>query len=227
MASRKDEKERRRQERLAQERALAEQERRRRLYAIIGGAGLVLAAVAAIIVVIAAGGGDGGGDPGSSELTVKATDPPPQETDDLVQAAKKAGCVLRNPPIEGRTHVTKPVEYGTNPPTSGNHNPVPTPDGAYATSPTKEHLVHALEHGRIIIQWRPGTPRSRLAQLKGLFDEDPYHLILVPNNTDMPYAVAVTAWGHSAGCKKFTDDAFDVFRAFKTRYVDKGPEFVP
>jgi hypothetical protein len=89
------------------------------------------------------------------------------------------------------------------------------------------HLVHALEHGRVIIQWAPTTPRRRIAQLRGLFEEDPYHLILTPNGTKMPYEVAVTAWGHSASCKKFTSEAFDVFRDFKTRYVDKGPEFVP
>jgi hypothetical protein len=226
MASRKEEKERRRQERIAQERAAREQEQRRRLYAIFAGGGLVLAAIVAIVVVVAAGGGGGDGS-GGSELKIAATEPPPQKTDDLVAAAKKAGCKLSNPPIEGRTHVTTRVKYKTNPPSSGNHNPVPAADGAYAKSPGVYHLVHALEHGRIIIQWAPSVPERRIAQLKGLFDQDPYHMILTPNTTKMPYAVAATAWGHIAGCKRFTDATFDVFRAFRARYVDKGPEFVP
>jgi hypothetical protein len=144
-----------------------------------------------------------------------------------VRAAAAADCVLRNPAIEGRTHTTEKVEYKTNPPTSGNHDPVPSTDGTYGKAPGTQNLVHSLEHGRIIIQWAPSVPRRRLAQLKGLFDEDPYHLILTPNTTKMPYDVAITAWGHLAGCKRFTDEAFDVFRAFKTRYVDKAPEFVP
>jgi hypothetical protein len=224
MASRKEEKERRRQERLAQERALEAQERRRRLYAIVVGGGLVIAAIAAIVVVAASGGGGGSSD--SSGLPA-ATDPPPEKTRNLVAAAAAAKCTLKNPPIEGREHTTDPVKYKTNPPTSGNHNPQPAADGEYGKDPGTMHLVHSLEHGRVIIQWAPTTPRRRIAQLRGLFEEDPYHLILTPNGTKMPDAVAVTAWGHSASCKKFTSEAFDVFRDFKTRYVDKGPEFVP
>jgi hypothetical protein len=88
--------------------------------------------------------------------------------------------------------------------------------------------VHELEHGRIILQYDPKKiPPRRLSQLKGLFDEDPYHLVLTPNATKMPYTVAVTAWGHIAGCKRVTDGAFDVLRAFRERYQDKAPEFVP
>jgi hypothetical protein len=226
MASRKDEKERRRQERLAQERALHEQARRRRLYTFVVGGGLVLAALVAVVVVVAAGGGGGGG--GGDTLNVKAVDPPPQRQTDLVKAAQAANCKLLNPPIEGRTHTTKKVTYKTNPPSSGNHNPIPAADGAYGTAPPTEKLVHELEHGRIIFQYDPKkVPARRIGQLKGLFDEDPYHLVVTPNATNMPYAVAATAWGHIAGCKRFTDETFDVLRAFRERYQDKGPEFVP
>jgi hypothetical protein len=225
MASRKEEKERRRQERLEQERRLHAEERRRRLYAIVGGGGLALAAIVAIGVVVAAGGG--GSKKEANSLDVPKVNPPPEQTSNLTVAAKAAGCKLFNPPIEGRTHVTTPVKYKTNPPSSGNHYPVPEPDGEYGTAPPVTHLVHDLEHGRIIIQWAPSVSKRRIGQLRGLFDEDPYHLILTPNSTKMPYAVAATAWGHIAGCKRFTDKTFDVFRAFKTRYVDKGPEFVP
>lgn len=226
MASRKEEKERRRLERLEQEKRLHAEERRRRMYAIVGGGGLALAAIVAIVVVVAAGGSGGGGKEANT-LNVPKVDPPPEQTTNLVAAAKAAGCELKNPPIEGRTHVTTPVKYKTNPPSSGNHYPVPEPDGEYGKAPPVTHLVHDLEHGRIIIQWAPSVSQRRIGQLRGLFDEDPYHLILTPNSTKMPYAIAATAWGHIAGCKKFTDKTFDVLRAFKTRYVDKGPEFVP
>jgi hypothetical protein len=40
----------------------------------------------------------------------------------------------------------------------------------------------------------------------------------------MPYDVAVTAWGHLAGCKKMTDASFDVIRTFRDRYIDRAPE---
>jgi hypothetical protein len=224
MASRREEKERRRQERLEREQALKAQEQRRRLYAIVVGGALLVAAIVAIVVVASSGGG---GESANGAGLPKAIDPPPQKTNNLVRAAAAAKCTLKNPGIEGRTHVTSAVKYKTNPPTSGNHYPVPEPDGEFGKAPPVTHLVHDLEHGRIIIQWAPSTPKRRIAQLRGLFDEDPYHLILTPNTTKMPYQVAATAWGHIAGCKKFNDEVFDVFRAFKTRYVDKGPEFVP
>jgi hypothetical protein len=225
MASRREEKDRRRQERLERERAQKAQEQRRRLYAIVVGGGLLVAAIAAIVIVASSGGG-GGGSANSSGLPA-AIDAPPEKTNNLVRAAAAARCKLSNPPIEGRTHTTDPVKYKTNPPSSGNHYPVPEPEGEYGKAPPVTHLVHDLEHGRIIIQWAPSTPKRRIAQLRGLFGEDSYHLILTPNTTKMPYQVAATAWGHIAGCKRFDDKVFDVFRAFKTRYVDKGPEFVP
>jgi Protein of unknown function (DUF3105) len=225
MASRKEEKEKRRQERLARERAEQEQARRRRLYATVVGAVLVVAAIAAVVVVVAAGGGDGGSSDGSG-IGVDGIPPPTQRITALDAAAKAADCRLRNPPIEGATHVQKKVKYKTNPPTSGNHNPVPADDEAYGTPPPVEKLVHALEHGRIIVSYKRSLPQRRIAQLKGLFDQDPYHLILASNNS-MPYELAVTAWGHLAGCKKVSDESLDVLRAFRDRYRDKGPEFVP
>jgi hypothetical protein len=226
MASRKEEKERRRQERLARERAEKEQSRRRRLYATVAGAVLIVATIAAIAVVIAAGGGGDSGSEGSTDFPVPAATPPQQRISALDQAAKAGSCQLRNPPIEGRSHVEKKVKYKTNPPTSGNHNPVPADDKAYGKPPALENLVHSLEHGRIIVWYKRSLPRRRLAQVKGLFDQDPYHMLLA-TNASMPFEVAASAWGHLAGCKKITDESFDVLRDFRDRYRDKGPEFVP
>jgi hypothetical protein len=235
VASRKEEKERRRQERLEWERSQQEQGRKRRVYSIVAGGVLLTAAAAAVIVAVAAGGGDNGGghDPGSREggaaLEVAAVDPPAQKTSNLDEAASAANCKLSNPSVEGREHLKPDAatpKYATNPPTSGNHDPVPAEDGAYAKAPNVKNQVHALEHGRIILSYDPSISKQRLGQIKGLFDEDPYHLIVV-DNARMPYELAVTAWGHLAGCKKISDQSFDVARAFAERYVDKGPEFVP
>jgi hypothetical protein len=233
MASRKEEKERRRQERLAQERAAAEAAQRRRTYGIFAGGVLVVATAVVVVILVAVGGGsdgDGGSNGlGSEEGLPEAVDPPPQKIRDLAQAAKAADCRLSNPAIEGSTHVQGGVrvKYKTNPPASGNHDPIPANDGAYGKAPGIKHLVHALEHGRIEFQFDPSLPKRRIAQLRGLFDQDPYHVILTPNPTKMTYRVAATAWGHVAGCRRITDETFDVLRTFKERYRDKGPEFVP
>lgn len=225
MASRKEEKEQRRQERLARERAEREQNKRRRLYATVAGAVLVVATIGAIVVVVAAGG-DGGSSGEGAGFGIDGQPPPTQRITALDQAAKAADCRLSNPPIEGRTHVQEKVKYKTNPPTSGNHNPVPADDGAYSKAPPIERLVHSLEHGRIIVWYQQSLPRNRLARLKGLFDEDPYHMLLAASESS-PYEVAASAWGHFVGCKKFSNESFDVLRTFRDRYRDKGPEFVP
>jgi hypothetical protein len=232
MTSRREEKERRRVERLAAEQAAHEQAKRRRTYSIVVGGVLALAAVAAIVAVAATGGG-GNGHGGDASITgsesfSNAVTPPQQQETDLFTVAREAGCVLRNPVIEGRTHVPpdQDVEYKVNPPTSGNHDPNPAGDGVYSQPPTQattKNFVHTLEHGRIIIQYDPGLDKQRIDQLGGLFNDDPYHMVLMPNRR-MPYAVAVTAWGHLLGCKKVEDRTFDAIRAFRDRYRDQGPE---
>jgi hypothetical protein len=224
VASRREEKEQRRQERLARERAQREEARKRRLYSIVAGAVLAAGAVIAVVIAVAAGGGGSSTAAfGFSKKASHTSAPPPEKVTDLAQAAKVAGCKLENPPIEGRTHVTGKVKYHTNPPTSGNHYPIPQPDGVYTKMPPLTHLVHTLEHGRVEIEYSPSIAPTRLAQLGGFFNEEPSYMVLFPN-AQMPYRVAVVAWGHLAGCKKVTDATFDVIRAFKKRYLGAAPE---
>jgi hypothetical protein len=235
MASRQEEKERRRQEREALERKANASAARSRRLQIVGGVVLGIAAIAVVVILIAgSGGGDSGGD------TVQAAKVPiPKATDNaqagnLEAAAKAAGCKLTNPAVEGREHTTSKVTYKTNPPTSGNHNPTPAEDGIYeaGNEPEVEHLVHSLEHGRIILWYKPGTPKATTDKLETVVGEDSngvagYKTLMVQDDTKMPYAVAVTAWGHALSCPTMNDKFFDAFRAFRARYVDKGPEFVP
>lgn len=159
---------------------------------------------------------------------------PAQKTKDLAQAAKLAGCTVREEPDEGNDHVERDVtadDYGTNPPTSGMHNPTWAPDGIYepGNTPILGTLVHTLEHGRIDIQYRPGTAPATIANLAKLYEEldGGYHLLLFENTTAMPFAVAATAWDHLLGCPEFNDKVYDAIRAFTAEYVDKGPEVVP
>ena len=66
-----------------------------------------------------------------------------------------------------------------------------------------------------------------MASLKALFDEDPYHLLLFPNQTGMTYEVAATAWDNALVCETVSPEAYDAIRAFRDQFVDKGPELVP
>jgi hypothetical protein len=237
VAHRQEEKERRRQERL--ERETAEKKaaaRRRRLQYVIGGL-LAAAAIAGVVVLLVAGvgGGDGGdeGEPSGPSDAAAAVELPRQEIGDTDQAAKAAGCKLASPEIEGATHETKQFkgsDYKTNPPTSGNHDPTWYADGIYAPGDTPElgKLVHTLEHGRIDVQYKPGTPNETVLQLEALLNEsEGYHMLLFENTTGMSAQVAATAWGQSLTCPEMNDKVFDAIRTFRASYIDQGPETVP
>ncbi len=234
MAHRQEEKERRRQERLERERAeKAKVARRKRVQLALGG----LAAIAAIAVVVLLVSGSLGGDDSSAEPSEPAAADvtlPEPEIGDLREAARAAGGTLRNPDIEGRTHETKQFaasDYKTNPPTSGNHAPDWYADGVYepGTTPELGKLVHTLEHGRINVQYKPGTPAETVRQLEALLAEqsDGYHMLLYENTTGMDAAVAATTWGHSITFPEMNPQVFDAIRTFRGEYIDQGPENVP
>lgn len=150
--------------------------------------------------------------------------------DELQLAAKDAGCTLRKNRNEGAEHIESGFSYKANPPTSGDHYPAPAEDGAYppGQAPPTEQLIHSLEHGRVIYQWTDGKiTEAQLGSLKRLFDDTPYKLTLTENSTNMPYAIAATAWDRSLTCKTVDEKTLTAFRLFHLKYVDKGPELVP
>jgi len=235
MTSRREEKQRLREERMRREREQAEAAQRRKLFGYVAAAVLTGAAIIALIVIAVAGGGGGSGEEGAgkgggTKDPSKCPDGsvPAEKKLPLEQAAEAAGCKVEAPKNEGAEHVDTQVTYKSNPPTSGNHNPIPADDGAYYDDPPpKENLVHALEHGRIIVQFKPNAPEALRGNLHALFEEDKTHMILTPNETGMEYQVAATAWTHLLGCPEWNDDVPDAIRAFRDAYRDKGPEFVP
>lgn len=236
MSSRQEEKEQRKRERLERER-LAEQTARRRRLQITGGVVVATAVVVAAVVAIAGGGG-------ASQSTTPRADQvpiPARKVTNLEAAAKGAGCVLTHPPVEGNNHVTTKVAYKTNPPTSGDHVPPgqEASDGTYVglEAPPPERYVHSLEHGRIIIQYKPGLPKRRIGQLETLYLESSKtdfgldsinggFTLIMQNNTKMSDDVAATAWGHLLACATFNARVFDAIRAFRQRYVLQAPEKV-
>jgi hypothetical protein len=235
VSSRQEEKERRRRERQEREEAEARRAARRKRMQLAFGGLLAAAAIAGIVVaVVVATGGGGKGKPKPVSDAAAAAKLPAQKVSDINAAAKAAGCTLSNPPYEGATHeqkTFKPSDYKTNPPTSGNHTPTYYDDGIYAPGdvPNLGKLVHPLEHGRIEIQYKPGTPKAVVGRLEALLAEndDGYHMLLFENATGMKAQVAATAWTHSVTCPEMNDKVFDAFRTFRARYIDKGPEQVP
>lgn len=234
MASRQEEKERRRQERLEREQAEARRAARRKRMQLAFGGLLALAAIAGIVVVVLISSGGGGSKGPAQAQTASKVKLPQQQTSDIKAAAKAAGCTLSNPAFEGATHeqkTFKPSDYKTNPPTSGNHTPDWYQDGIYAPgdTPNLGKLVHPLEHGRIEVQYKPGTPKKVVSQLEAFLGENDggYHMLLFQNTTGMKPQIAATAWTHALACPTMNDKVFDALRTFRARYIDKGPERVP
>lgn len=237
MSSRQEEKERRRREREEREQAEAGKVASKRRLQLVAGAVLGLVAIAAVVAAIVSSGGGGNSKADSGSSYGSATIPARQTTN-FNEAVKASGCQFRTFVSEGRTHLPSDTavnnSYKTNPPTSGNHRPTPAQDGVYApgNSPAKENFVHTLEHGRIELQYSPKAPKTVRDQLNALFNEpvkgaNGYHMLLFENNTNMPYEVAATAWTHLIGCKTVNDKTWDALRAFRDRFVDKGPELIP
>jgi hypothetical protein len=220
MSSRQEEKEQRKQERLQREAAAAEAAKRKRLVQLVGGVVVACAIIAGVAFAVSRGGGDKVDNAG------------------LSADAKAAGCVYRAFPNEGREHSVRKLtaaNYKTNPPTSGTHNPTPATDGLYAAGnePDVPNWVHTLEHGRVLLQYKPGTSPAVITQLTSLFNENvagsgsAYHSVLMQNNTKMTAQVAAVAWRHSMTCAEFTPKTIDALRKFRTALIDKGPEVVP
>ena len=248
MASRKDEKERLRLERETAEAAEARAQRKRLILGYVVAGLISLAVVGGIIFAIVGGSDDGGGQSGDSSENVnyefggilpdgvevdtrEGTEPPPVADDTLSTAAEAAGCELQTDlPDEGNAHLAPKdelPEYETTPPTSGDHFPEWLADGAFATTPPVGNSLHALEHGRIEIQYSPDLSEEEQLALKGVFDADRAGVILFPN-PDMPYAVATSAWTQLMGCDSYEGEAtLDAIRNFIGTYRGRGPEAIP
>ena len=240
MSSRKEQKEALRQERLAREQKEAQAAARKRLIGIVVAAILALGIIGALAAVVLSGGDDDDGpsDGGGGGATITYPDGgtvPDQQEGDLKAAMKAAGCEEETVKSEGAgQHTDNPdeeIEYESEPPSIGRHYQQWPDDDIYEEAPRTSHVVHTLEHGRILIWLRPDLTDEQRAQFKALYDEDPYHVIMLPRE-ELKEPFAATAWvapdvGHTLRCKEVNDASWDAIRAFKEQYRDKGPEFVP
>jgi hypothetical protein len=125
----------------------------------------------------------------------------------------------------GNNHVTGDVKYDTNPPSGGNHNPTPAPAGIFTAenTPPDSQLVHSLEHGYVVIWYRPDLPSTQLDDLRSLAGRYSKDVLLVPR-ASLGQPVAATAWHRRLLCSQ-TD--LQSLESFVTSYRNRGPEKVP
>ncbi len=112
--------------------------------------------------------------------------------------------------------------YGEAFPTSGPHHRTPTDPGFYDESQPAIQLVHALEHGHVVIYYEePGTEAMKhLEAWAGLFGGHWDGVVVTPKSGLGP-KVVLTAWR-----KRLDLDPFDAAAAaaFVDAYRGRGPE---
>jgi hypothetical protein len=145
---------------------------------------------------VTACGDDGGSDGACSPITREALDP-----SFLVHVLDDA---------EG-------VEYTSDPPTSGPHQPTPPVAGVVDKPLPRPVQVGILEQGDILIQYDPDLDAASVATLEDLAGSQ----VVVAPNPDLPEPVVGTAWVYKRTCGSV--DAAALQELVDER-VGKGPD---
>jgi Protein of unknown function (DUF3105) len=138
--------------------------------------------------------------------------PPVQETK-LDTAAARAGCELHRADDGERL----------NPPVVGGAAAAPAAPGFYEEPLDAESLLAAMREGVIVIHFRD-LASSDVDLLHDFQDAAPDGTIVVRNDREMPFVVAVTAYRRLLGCRDLSQSSVDAIQLFRGRFVGSGPD---
>lgn len=206
----------RRRERAAAAAARARRERQRRLL-VFGGGVVALIAVLAVVGTLI-------------YRQVSGTSAAEQA------AAQNTGVAVAD---EGRDHVAvgATTTYRSYPPASGPHFPSAVEPGVYPNAMLPQYpngvpegfWVHNLEHGYIVLLYRPDTDAETVRQVQAMMRELPpskfgrVKLVVTPYER-METPITAVAWNRRLALPAFDRDAI---LAFYRAHVDRGPEDLP
>lgn len=124
---------------------------------------------------------------------------------------------------DGSGHVSAPT-YAVNPPAGGDHLAQAARAGTFtaATAPADGLLVHALEHGYVVLWHGPAATAADVEALRAVQRTHAEDVIVV-ERPSLPVPVAATAWEQRLLCPAAEPDALE---AFVERFVGEGPEKV-
>jgi hypothetical protein len=145
----------------------------------------------------------------------------PKLPEALRASLEQDGCKVDDKADQGQRHVSS-VTYSVNPPAGGDHDPIPAPAAFYdlANAPGDGHLVHSLEHGFVIVWYRPDGVAP--ATVEGLRDLASRHRwVLAVPRPSLPTALAATAWHRRLLCP---EGATGPIGNFVTAFRNQGPE---
>lgn len=103
--------------------------------------------------------------------------------------------------------VDAPVEYASDPPTSGPHQPSPPVSGVVDAPIPRPIQVGILERGDVLIQHRPDLDADALEALRSLAATG----VVIAPAPDLPDPVVATAWVHKRSCAEVDVDALQAF----------------
>ena len=181
--------------------------KRRRLRALTWTAVVVVAALVLVGVIVWQGRG------GQDRVS-------PQ---DLAAARQQAGSSGVTEYAEaGRDHIEanqQPGNWNSTPPTSGDHLGAPIAAGVYDSEQDERAIVHNLEHGYVVIQYR-NVPEDQVNQLREFVrDRSGSKLVLAPWSGLERDGVALTAWRNLETLERVN---LTVIRAFVDDYMVPG-----
>ena len=113
-----------------------------------------------------------------------------------------------------------PPIYNSNPPTSGRHLASSTPCGIYVSEVADSVQVHNLEHGTVVIQYRPDLSGSNVELIQDLARSKPSHILVAPRS-DLSDAVVITSWRRLLRLETVDVDVINVYYG---EFVRTGPE---
>jgi hypothetical protein len=144
--------------------------------------------------------------------------------DALIAEGQPALAQVETTPDSGGGHLGpgQGHSYGLAFPTSGIHDQVPISPGFYTEPQRATQLVHAVEHGHIVIYYEdPGTEaRETIEGWTALFGGNWDGVVAVPSS-GLGKAVMLTAWRKILKLDSFEPAAA---AAFVDKYRGRGPE---
>ncbi len=178
---------------------------------------VLLASVAAVVPFVACSStGDGSSD-GADAMAASTAKVDRPRLDAAIRPDAPCEVVIDTPPILAAQHVpiNTPVQYSSNPPSSGPHYAVWAAYTEYTQPVDARYLVHDLEHGAIVLLYKcagdcPDTLRA-LRQVRDALPDDPLctsrgegvrvRVVVAPMPTlDVPIAAVAWSWTYKAQC---------------------------
>jgi Protein of unknown function (DUF3105) len=135
----------------------------------------------------------------------------------LGDVVRKAGCSLsefdhkpHNPPVSGRF-----IEQDR------------AADGSYVgrKPPSLPATIHAMYHGRVLVQYRPDLPAAQVKQLERFVESDSNMVLLFANQTAMHAPVAATSYLSVMTCPRVDAQSLRALRVYRDRRRGFGQAF--